>query len=586
MVFPTRTSPLKPAVDCRPGIKAFSALIATLLLLQNPVLAGQQSFNQEGQQKLEQKDFSAALACFSRAQKAEPDSILPLTGMAQALIGLARIKQAIGLLQNALVIDQSNIQARLMLSRAFELDSNLESAEAQARKAIAYGKNDCRCYTALARVLDERGDHGGAFSNYSTALSLCPGIPEAACYVAGRFAASGLYANAVGIIEQAIDKHPEDGQLYFLAGSYLLEQDRLDEAVKAFQTSLKFDPESARSLEKLAYARGRQNKWQEALDHATAWSQKEPDNPAAYLFAAWSQINRGELKQARQTFEIAINRIKWHPELYNDYGIVLIDLNKPELAEMAFRHALKLDPAHLAARLNLSFLLSASNKPVQAQTALSSLNFIPGRSPAFAPVTAFAYARADQFEQAESFAKRILSENRRDAYARLTMAAVKEQEGDRAGRLRELFKAVHYNPDDLYLLIELAQAELDEGRYKQAYKHAQQALQISSDNERAMRILGKALLIQDNYDGALLMLKQAYFKKTSSLPLALDLAEALILSGRTEEAERVMTKAAGSAQASTKEKKYCLNMIEKILNRCAENSTIVKSGERILSRLQ
>lgn len=121
-----------------------------------------------------------------------------------------------------------------------------------------------------------------------------------------------------------IRDHPENIGGWLLAGSYLLDEKRFDEAARHFERAVEIDNESS----------------------------------AAHAGLARAQLHSNRLSDARANL---LKSIKLRPTAarWTLLGFVNQRLGDAPAAEQAYNEAIALDPAHAEAYLNLAYLLKA-----------------------------------------------------------------------------------------------------------------------------------------------------------------------------------------------------------------------------------
>jgi len=151
--------------------------------------------------------------------------------------------------QQALAIDPGFTRAIAGLSmvESYEVffgakaESHLQLARSLATEALGRDENLHEAHFAMAKVLANSDDIGGAIAEYRKVVELDPQNGYAWCEMSAVLN-TGDPVGAENAARQAIRFRPTYSRGYLTLGAALQKQDRLDEAVDAYQQSLQLDP--------------------------------------------------------------------------------------------------------------------------------------------------------------------------------------------------------------------------------------------------------------------------------------------------------------------------------------------------------
>jgi len=158
---------------------------------------------------------------------------------------------------------------------------------------------------------------------------------------ANLFLSKNDLENAYPYITQLLDKNYGDAQFRITAGLVALALNRISEAEKYFNDSLKLDPE----------------------------------NPSSNYNLALLFIKKNDFVKAKEIFEKLIIKDPNNASLLNDMGVVYNNLGEIEKAKTSFNKALKIDPGLKQAKNNLIDITFKSKK--------KSLKQVTGKKIAF-----------------------------------------------------------------------------------------------------------------------------------------------------------------------------------------------------------
>jgi len=254
----------------------------------------------------------------------------------------------------------------------------------------------------------------------------------------------GRYAEAIPVLEKALELEPEFARAHVTLGLARMELDDLPGAMKDFQRALDLDPYSSEALNDLGLAYLRQDRPDEAIPHLR--------RAIAINFLSWraeynlalALARKDLLDEALAHVERAAALAPDEVEVAADHGLLLARLKRYPEAAGVLEHALALDPEHerawkilartcleggndvgavralsaivartpqdLDARLRLAWLLATSAKDAARDGERAMALFAPPyptpSTPAELDVYAAALAEAGRFDEAKKVARR------------------------------------------------------------------------------------------------------------------------------------------------------------------------------------
>jgi len=201
--------------------------------------------------------------------------------------------------------------------------------------------------------------------------------------------------------------------------------------------------------------------WQDVIS-------KYPDNSGAHNNLGLSLINLNRFEEAEKAFREAIKKNPSNPEAHSNLGNVLGNTNRFEEAEKEFREAIKISPDFISARTNLGVLLDNTNRFEEAEKEYRKAIKI---NPNFANAhynLGFLLVRLNRYEEAE----------------------------------KEYGETIRINPDDEAAHVNLGILLYDLRRYKEAEKEYRQAIKINLGGANAHYNLGLLLYKLKRYGEA------------------------------------------------------------------------------------
>lgn len=140
-------------------------------------------------------------------------------------------------------------------------------------------------------------------------------------------------------------------------GSFLLENDRFDEALIHFNEALRISPQYHDARKNKGSALLNTGKFDEAIATFDELLHVRPDWPEAHYLLGVTYARKGQYEQAVKPFKAALRLSPDSPEAYNDLALVYLVLGNYDLAIQNYKDALRLKPDYLQAIHNLKIAL-------------------------------------------------------------------------------------------------------------------------------------------------------------------------------------------------------------------------------------
>jgi len=185
----------------------------------------------------------------------------------------------------------------------------------------------------------------------------------------------GLFYHVQGRLDEAIKAYQtaikfksDYAEAYYNIGLIYQNQGRLDEAIKAYQTAIKFKSDYAEGHNNLGAVYYKQGRLDDALTAYQAAISLKKDYAEAYMThynVGIIHYRKGHLEEAVKAYQTAI---KFKPDLavaHNILGEVYVKQGRLEQAYREFQAVLKIDPNHKDARTNLEALNRAMKNQQQ-----------------------------------------------------------------------------------------------------------------------------------------------------------------------------------------------------------------------------
>jgi|SRR5690554_2858921 len=246
--------------------------------------------------------------------------------------------------QGLLDIDQHTDAAHFYLATQAEQNNQPERAIEHYRR-IELGDEFARATARALAIYLQQDDHTGANDYYQ---QLRHDLPEQHEHLALMYSRSLLANNAaepaLTVLSDALADAPNSASLLYLRSMLYEQSDHIDLAEADLRKILDYDPNNAPTLNALGYILAdRTDRYSEAYGFIKRALEQQPNDPAFIDSMGWVQYRLGNLKQAQQYLERAL-------ELYPDdeiaahLGEVLWVSGQHEAALNAWRRGLDIEP--------------------------------------------------------------------------------------------------------------------------------------------------------------------------------------------------------------------------------------------------
>ena len=224
---------------------------------------------------------------------------------------------------NNLSADAGPIRAAVRRSRA--------SARIARRIRASERANVGRAHYDRAKVCFLQGDISGAVLAYEAAVFYAPDLAEAHSNLGNLYLQSGCREDALRAYMRAIRAKPDLAPVYCNLATLLIDLQRFDEAIAASETALRLAPDLYEAHASLCHAYRRSGRDREALAPALRATELRPDRDA-----------------------------------YVKLGIAASHLDALDIAFVANREAIGLDPTCVTAHSNLGWLYYQTGRCAEA----------------------------------------------------------------------------------------------------------------------------------------------------------------------------------------------------------------------------
>lgn len=194
-------------------------------------------------------------------------------------------------------------------------------------------------------ILFEDGEQEKAAALAAEGRKLYPGQKDFWILEARMLEERDKFDQAVSILEQAIEKWPQDPEILFTLGVVLDKANQHDRSFEVMEKTILLDPEHADALNYVGYTLADKGK---DLERAYALITKalnlKPDNGYIMDSMAWVEFRLGRKDSAWTRIKAAVELAKDDPVIWEHYGDIASAVGRKDEAATGYRKSLQFKP--------------------------------------------------------------------------------------------------------------------------------------------------------------------------------------------------------------------------------------------------
>ncbi|NML60364.1 PEP-CTERM system TPR-repeat protein PrsT [Massilia sp. RP-1-19] len=315
--------------------------------------------------KIAAKQFDAAQADMAAANKAAPNSLMVL--YAQALLDHAQGKHAAAKesLQKVLRVAPEHMPSVLLAGSVESALGSLPQAELHLKKYVANVPRNANARKMLVATLMKLGKITEAQAALEPLMADANKDPQVLALAGELAMQSRDFAKAGEFLERAARMAPEAAVLRTSLAVSKLAQGDDTRAIAELEESVRLDGKSTRAGKLLVLAEMRAMRFDKALAAADAMAKQQPNDPAVRNLMGGVYLAKGDLANARTSFEKAIAlEAGYFPAVANLAQLEMKE-NKPELAKKHLVSFLEKNKKSVYAMSGLAELAQIQGKPAE-----------------------------------------------------------------------------------------------------------------------------------------------------------------------------------------------------------------------------
>lgn len=344
------------------------------------------------------------------------------------------------------------------------------------------------------------------------------------------------YRSATALWSDTVAKRPHNAVARENLGEALLNEGRLDEAIRSFQSALELTPDDPLLRYNLGCALARVGRFRDAAEHYEAALRVHPADSALHTNLAIALAEMGRLTDAEIHAALAVRLRPQDPETHRNHSLHLIHLHREAEAKAELETALRLRPEYVDARAELASLLlrkgDINGAIAQAEAALR----VDPNSLFAHHALGLALERLGRAPEAKMHYEAVLKLAPADAIAHAALGRLLLESNEPETARIHLAAAAKTQPADFETNADLGQALAKLNRTTEAITAYQRAVALNPAAADVWLNLGNALYRVDRLQEAVEAYQQTRRLDPSNPKLRLYLAATLLRLGRADDA--------------------------------------------------
>ncbi len=328
---------------------------------------------EEAETLFQETAFNQGQAVLLQAMEANPQVWQFPYSLAQAILTYADSPQkAVVLLEQASHLAPNQVDVWASLAQAYLACQDFSLAIEALHKALSlpHSKATLNAYLLLADALEAQQFLDESASALEEALSLAPATHPQAVELTLKayqfYVRHDAFENALNVIAQRLETHPEHAMLYFLKGVCLERLERLHDAQTAYETAVEFGKNAPELHRQMATYFAQAGDSLKAMTHLVTILEIHPNDAEALEALAHLLAEQGKQDARLQVLERLLEAHPQSTSAWIQAGDAYDLLGECEKAIDAYNHALE-QTGNRALELRKSLVAPALPSPTQAE---------------------------------------------------------------------------------------------------------------------------------------------------------------------------------------------------------------------------
>ena len=224
-----------------------------------------------------------------------------IEGVEQKVLG--NIKDAVGIFQTVIRLDNKNHAAHYELARILYENAEFRIAEEHAQAAVDLDPTNEWYYIYLAEAKAQQGDYAGAALVYEQLLKYLPELEDYSFDLAYMWSKAGKFDEALEVYDNLEKQFGVQESIILQKEAIYIELDKIDEAAKEVRKLIQEFPAVYRYLGILGQLYEANERFDEAETAYQELLEKDPKNPEGLMALAYVYEKQGDLEKHKNALD-------------------------------------------------------------------------------------------------------------------------------------------------------------------------------------------------------------------------------------------------------------------------------------------
>jgi len=258
-----------------------------------------------------------------------------------------------------------------------------EKAYQAYQKAYSIDPEDPYYIVSMANYYEQTGNQELAKGEIDAALRNLKLDVETKLTILGRYIQSlkknkKEFEEANSLFETLMEQHPQETELNLMYGTFLLMQEKTEEAKFQFQIVTESSPDNTAAWEQLLRISFSEDKPEESIKICNDALVHFPEVPLFYFYRGMAYYQTKDNDKALKSYQDGIqyvdpNDVKLLADFYGQIGDVYHQMKKKELAYQNYEKALEYNDKNIGVLNNYAYYLSLDKKDLNKAERMSSV---------------------------------------------------------------------------------------------------------------------------------------------------------------------------------------------------------------------
>lgn len=325
------------------------------------------------QRHLARGDRDRAEALFRDAAEREPRNLLAHYHLGLLAMGRGDAAAAVDHLGRAVAVQGDLAEPRYQYAQTLMAVGRTDEAVEQYRAALAIAPDEAPVVLGLGNALASRGDADGAVAQFRRAIELSPDLAEAHYNLGLMLAIRGQADEAAGSLQRAAELDPGFAEAWFELGTLRAKRGELDAALADYRRAIEARPGFAEAHNNLGVVLTSLRRPDEAAAAHRRALELKPGYADARMNLGVALADQGRFDEADAVMA-PLTALPDAPfaAMYQ-HALALVELGRTDAAADLLTRALKRQPDHVDAALQLAEVQLQRGQRAEARTLFASL---------------------------------------------------------------------------------------------------------------------------------------------------------------------------------------------------------------------